>query len=401
MADRLADVLAVGIQQVANHRGGQEAVRLQVFGGHRIDGVDGLDQQGAGIDLGVFEQTHGSLATVFGKQHVQAAGDHGMLPGKELHVIPGQGGGPVVGHGYAFLRQPREGIAHMRAGFEDHGGVGMVFLIHTVAIEDPLHEGQGTVVIGFGEGLFQLFGPIIVEGTQLQQPVAAGFHQGMQFIGNGAGLRHQGINGGVFRVATQQRFQGIAATQVDVVAGRVGVLEGIHAFVVPAEQHFLSVGLKVGHMDLDVFSLADAVQPADALFQQVRIQRQVQQHQMVGKLEVPAFGADLGTDQRLGTIHIIGEEGGSPVPLDQVHVLMEHGHVHAQLVVAVGMQIGGGMAVGTDHQHLVFAVFLEELFQPTDPRVQGAPAVVVEQGFRVQMAFPFLVAVILVFLRQR
>ena len=48
VADRLADVLAVGIQQVANHRGGQEAVRLQVFGGHRINGLHGLDQQFSG-----------------------------------------------------------------------------------------------------------------------------------------------------------------------------------------------------------------------------------------------------------------------------------------------------------------------------------------------------------------
>jgi len=42
-------------------------------------------------------------------------------------------------------------------------------------------------------------------------------------------------------------------------------------------------------MDLDVFGLADTVQPADTLFQQVRVQRQVKQYQMVGKLEVTAL----------------------------------------------------------------------------------------------------------------
>src|SRR5690606_39864848 len=57
--------------------------------------------------------------------------------------------------------------------------------------------------------------------------------------------------------------------------------------------------------------------------QQVRVLRQVKQHQVMGELEVAALAANLGTDQRLGALLGVGKVGGSPVPLQQAQVLME------------------------------------------------------------------------------
>ena len=76
--------------------------------------------------------------------------------------------------------------------------------------------------------------------------------------------------------------------------GRTGLLEGIQAQVVPALQGFLGRALQIGHMDFHHIALADAIQAADALLQQIRIEGQIEQHQMAGKLEVSTFGSDFG-----------------------------------------------------------------------------------------------------------
>ncbi len=57
-------------------------------------------------------------------------------------------GGAVIGHRHAFFRQGRERIAHVRTGFEDDGGIGMIFLLYTVAIKDALHERWAVVIRG-------------------------------------------------------------------------------------------------------------------------------------------------------------------------------------------------------------------------------------------------------------
>src|SRR6185437_14278506 len=46
-------------------------------------------------------------------------------------------------------------------------------------------------------------------------------------------------------------------------------------------------------MDADVAALADAVEAADALLEQVGIERQVPQDDVVGELEIAAFRADF------------------------------------------------------------------------------------------------------------
>ncbi len=68
-------------------------------------------------------------------------------------------------------------------------------------------------------------------------------------------------------------------------------------------------------MHLYVLALADPVEAADALFQQVGIEGQVEQDQVVGELEVAPLAADLGTHQGLGTPGLVGEVGGRAVAL--------------------------------------------------------------------------------------
>ena len=64
------------------------------------------------------------------------------------------------------------------------------------------------------------------------------------------------------------------------VAGGAGIEEGVQRLVVPLEQALLGAVLQVRYVQLDGVSLADPVEAADALLEQVRVGRQVEQHQM-------------------------------------------------------------------------------------------------------------------------
>src|SRR6266481_10196899 len=74
--------------------------------------------------------------------------------------------------------------------------------------------------------------------------------------------------------------------------------KSVQTFVIPARQNLLRTVREIRNMDLDVFGLSDSIQPSDALFEQLRIERQVKQDQVMRKLEVTSFAADLRTDQQ-------------------------------------------------------------------------------------------------------
>ena len=60
-----------------------------------------------------------------------------------------------------------------------------------------------------------------------------------------------------------------------VAAFEVG-LKRIQSFVIPAHQNFLWTAGEVRHVNLDVCLLSDAIEPANTLFQQFRIQGQIE-----------------------------------------------------------------------------------------------------------------------------
>lgn len=122
------------------------------------------------------------------------------------------------------------------------------------------------------------------------------------------------------------------------------------------------------------------------------MRRQVEHHQMVGKLEVAAFAADLGADQHLRAELFVGEVGGGAVAFEDAHAFMEHrgrdAGAHAQGV----FQVHRGFGMGADHQHLGALEHLQGVDQPVDARVETPPALVIghlalglEGDFRVQL----------------
>ncbi|MNF69373.1 hypothetical protein D3C84_512530 [compost metagenome] len=190
----------------------------------------------------------------------------------------------------------------------------------------------------------------------------------------------------------EQRQQARAELVLQGVAGRAGVEECVQRFVVPLEQALLRAGFQVRYVQLDDVLLADPVQTTDALFQQVRVGRQVEQHQVMGELEVATFTADFRADQHLRAKLFVGEVGGGAVTLEDVHALVEHrgrdAGAHAQGV----FQVHGGFGVGADHQHFGALEHLQLIDQPFDARVEFPPAFFfagvrlgLEADFRVQL----------------
>lgn len=118
-------------------------------------------------------------------------------------------------------------------------------------------------------------------------------------------------------------------------------------------------------------SLADPVEAADALLEQVRVGRQVEQHQMVGELEVAAFAADFRADQHLGAELFVGEVGGGAVALKNAHAFVEHRGGDARTQAQGVFQVEGRLGVGTDDQDLELLEHLQGIDQPLDARVEA------------------------------
>ena len=51
--------------------------------------------------------------------------------------------------------------------------------------------------------------------------------------------------------------------------------------------------------DLNIAFLTDTVEAPDTLLQQIRVKRQIEHHQLIGKLEVTPFRTDFRAEQHL------------------------------------------------------------------------------------------------------
>ncbi len=158
----------------------------------------------------------------------------------------------------------------------------------------------------------------------------------------------------------------IAAQQLAAI-GRAGA-ERVQAFVVPARQHVLRAVVHGQDMDGDVVLLADAVESADALFQQVRIQRQVPQDQPMGELEVAPFRADLRAQQQARAVGL-GKVRGVAVALDDAEAFVEARDADAAARAQRFLQRQHLGLAAADQQELVLRVLLQQVDQRCDARV--------------------------------
>ncbi|KZV15209.1 hypothetical protein F511_29958 [Dorcoceras hygrometricum] len=162
--------------------------------------------------------------------------------------------------------------------------------------------------------------------------------------------------------------QGVAVAAQQLAAVGRAVAERIHALVVPARQHVLRA---VGHgqdVDADVVGLADAVEAADALLQQVGIQRQVPQHQPVRELEVAALRTDLRTQQQARAVGL-GEVCRVAVALHDAQALVEARDAGAAARAQRFLQRQHLGLAAADQQELVLRMRVEQGYQRVEARI--------------------------------
>ena len=390
-------VIAIDIQQAAYRRRRQVALQLQVARGNGLTDEQALQQHGAGLEYLVLQQGDGTVAHAAGQHQIHAALQHGVFPGDELHVLAGQGGMPVVGDGNAFIVTQREAtIEHPLAGPQYQGVVRVVFAVDAEDIEQPLHvHGQLEVVVLPVNGVDHALGIAgMATGVQLQQAVTTTMQLILQ-LGTGLdGLVDQLLPFGGRRVVQLAQQRGTEAV-LQRVASRCGGAERVQCLVIPFEQVLLRRVFQVGYVQLNGVLLADAVQATDTLFQQIRMGRQIEHHQMMSELKVATFTADLRTDHHLGTELLVGEEGCGTVALDDAHAFVEYGGrnaaAHAQCII----QVQRSFSVGSDHQHFAVLEHFQGIDQPVDPRVILPPGgflgleLILQADFRIQCIAAF------------
>ena len=133
--------------------------------------------------------------------------------------------------------------------------------------------------------------------------------------------------------------------------------------------------------------MADPVQAADALFQQGRIQGQIEQDQAVGELEVAALAADFGTDQQARAV-IFREPGGAAVPLHQGEAFVKDCHLDLQVLLQGGLDRLGLASAAADQQQLVGIAAVQQVHQPQDPGILGQVALEGRDIGQVALEFP-------------
>ena len=120
----------------------------------------------------------------------------------------------------------------------------------------------------------------------LKQAVTACLTLARQFVPSLAGALQQKVE---FARSGEKCAKRIGKLTVQLVANGAGGGEGVQALIEPAKQGFLAGFRQIGHMDVNISALTDPVQTTDALFQQVRMERQVKANQVLRKLKIAAF----------------------------------------------------------------------------------------------------------------
>ena len=99
--------------------------------------------------------------------------------------------------------------------------------------------------------------------------------------------------------------------------GGYGGIKNSYSVIIKLYPYFFGATWYVGEMNMDGTGLADPVEPANALLEELGVFREVPKDEVMGKLEVAPFASDLGTEEHAGTFGV-SKVGGLAVALDEV-----------------------------------------------------------------------------------
>src|SRR5262249_53541452 len=122
-------------------------------------------------------------------------------------------------------------------------------------------------------------------------------------------------------------------------------------------------------MNLNLGLLSDPVQAADALFEQFRRERKIEQNEMMRELKISAFAADFRADQNASAV-FLGKPRGVAIALDEIQSFVKHAHFEIAHTLAESgfnfIDLGFGAA---NQENLFGSDGFQETDEPDDTRI--------------------------------
>ena len=111
---------------------------------------------------------------------------------------------------------------------------------------------------------------------------------------------------------------------------------------------------------MNVCLLPNAVEATDALLEQTRIGRQIEQYEVVRKLKVTTLRTDLGTDEETGPV-FLREPGCVLVALQQAEFFVEHRRLRTDAFAQGRFDRLHGFAGVSDEKKLFLRLSLQQV----------------------------------------
>ena len=221
-----------------------------------------------------------------------------MLPGQELAVFVGQRVSALKRHGRRPGHQAGKVVAEHVCATPQHDRTprpALVFDAERVPVATHEVGQRDGAVVGAQSG-DQLGAAPGGMRVHLEQPVASALELGVQARRQRGRVCDQRSGPRGFG---QRGVQCIGQRRVHRARRRADRLEAAEPVAIPAQQYLARGTFEIRHVQFDGGALTDAIEAPDALLEQIGLAWQVEQHEVVGELEVAALTADLRADQHL------------------------------------------------------------------------------------------------------
>jgi hypothetical protein len=145
-------------------------------------------------------------------------------------------------------------------------------------------------------------------------------------------------------------------------------LECVKAFVVPPAQDFLGPSANKRDMDMNEGTLAYSVDPADALFEHLRVRGQIEEHEISAELEVSSFAADFAAHEHPRAV-FLGKPRGVAVALNERQVFVEQSGVYLDVQEYVTLKRHGKFLGRAQNKEFFRGLGFDQLGKPGNARV--------------------------------
>src|SRR5690606_38532605 len=135
--DFIGEFLAFVIEENANGCGGKKTGDLEGGRSESFEEIAGFDENAAAGGIG--PKSEGAVALLGAEEHIEEAGDDGMVRAEEGDVFASERAGGIGGDGKAFVRETGDFVLEEIAGAHAEGAVAE-FLDANVEVIEEIEE---------------------------------------------------------------------------------------------------------------------------------------------------------------------------------------------------------------------------------------------------------------------